>query len=479
MYDVTIIGGGVCGAAIAMYLSKYEIKCCLLEKDNDIAIGTTRANSGIVHAGYDPEPDTLMARLNVRGSELIEVLAKQLNIPYRKVGSMVISFDAKDEDHLRKLYERGVANGVRGMELLDRESLLEREPNLSPEVTGALYAPSAAVVNPWRLCLAMAETAAKNGVEFYLESEVTQIEKVNGSFRVTAGGKTYDTKYIINAAGLYSDCIADMVGAKDFEIYPSKGQYYLLDKTSDWLVNSVIFQCPTEKGKGVLVSPTAEGNIIVGPNAESGNARDDVSTTREGLEFVAEEAGKTTKLIDYRENIRSFAGLRANSDKRDFIIGESSLCRHFINVAGIKSPGLSSAPAIGEYVIEILEDCGMLLTEKTNWEYPAPHICFAELSNEEKARLCKENPKYGNIICRCNLVTEGEILNALNTYIKPTTLDGIKRRTGSSMGRCQGGFCGVRIHEIICDYYGIPAEKVLWDKNGSYIVAGKVGAKND
>lgn len=479
MYDVTIIGGGVCGAAIAMYLSKYEIKCCLLEKDNDIAIGTTRANSGIVHAGYDPEPDTLMARLNVRGSELIEILAKKLNIPYRKIGSMVISFDSKDEDHLRKLYDRGVANGVRGMELLDREALSEREPNLSPDVTGALYAPSAAVVNPWRLCLAMAETAAKNGVEFFLDSEVTQIEKINGTFRITAGNKTYDTKYIINAAGLYSDRIAEMVGAKDFEIYPSKGQYYLLDKTSNWLVNSVIFQCPTEKGKGVLVSPTAEGNIIIGPNAESGNERDDVSTTREGLEFVAAEANKTTKLIDYRENIRSFAGLRANSDKRDFIIGESQLCRHFINVAGIKSPGLSSAPAIGEYVVEILEDCGMLLTEKAEWEYPEPHICFAELSDEEKAKICNENPKYGNVICRCNLITEGEILNALNSNIKPRTLDGIKRRTGSSMGRCQGGFCGVKIHEIICNYYGIPAEKVLWDKNGSYIVAGKVGAKND
>lgn len=477
MYDVTIIGGGVCGAAIAMYLSKYDIKCCLLEKDNDIAIGTTRANSGIVHAGYDPEPDTLMARLNVRGAELIEELAMKLNIPYRKVGSMVISFDANDEEHLKELYERGVANGVRGMELLDKESLFAREPNLSEEVTGALYAPSAAVVNPWRLCLAMAETAAKNGVEFFLDSEVTNIEKVNGAFTVTAGGKLYDTKYIINAAGLYSDKIAELVGAKDFEIRPSKGQYYLLDKTSDWLVKSVIFQCPTEKGKGVLVSPTAEGNIIIGPNAESGNERDDVSTTREGLDFVAQEAAKTTKLIDYRENIRSFAGLRANSDKRDFIIGESALCRHFINVAGIKSPGLSSAPAIGEYVVEILEDCGMLLTEKDNWEYPAPHICFAELSDEEKAEICKREPKYGNVICRCNLITEGEILDALNSNIKPRTLDGIKRRTGSSMGRCQGGFCGVRIHEIICNYYGIPAERVLWDKNGSYIVAGKVGGK--
>lgn len=480
MYDITIIGGGVCGAAIAMYLSKYDVKCCLLEKDNDIAIGTTRANSGIVHAGYDPEPDTIMARLNVRGCELIEELAEKLNIPYKKCGSMVISFDAKDEAHLHKLYERGIANGVRGMELLGRDTLLEREPNLSPNVTGALYAPSAAVVNPWRLCLAMAETAAKNGVEFFLNSEVTKIEKIGGAFAVTAGERLFDTRYIINAAGLYSDKIAELVGAKDFEISPSKGQYYLLDKTSDSIVNSVIFQCPTDKGKGVLVSPTAEGNIIIGPNAESGNERDDVSTTREGLEFVAAEAAKTTKLIDYRENIRSFAGLRANSDKRDFIIGESALCRHFINVAGIKSPGLTSAPAIGEYVVEVLEDCGVMLTEKEHWEYPKPHFCFAELSNEEKAEACRRNKLYGNVVCRCNLVTEGEILDALeNSYIKPTTLDGIKRRTGSGMGRCQGGFCGVKIHEILCEYYGIPAEEVLWDKDGSYIVAGKVGELND
>ena len=480
MYDVTIIGGGVCGAAVAMYLSKYDLKCCLLEKDNDIAIGTTRANSGIVHAGYDPEPDTLMARLNVRGCELIEDLCQQLNIPYKKCGSMVISFDSKDEAHLQQLYERGIANGVRGMELIDKETLLEREPNLSDNVTGALYASSAAIVNPWRLCLGMAETAAKNGVEFYLDSEVTAIEKINGAFRVTAGGKEYDTRFIINAAGLYADKVAALAGAQDFEIFASKGQYFLLDKTSSWLVNSVIFQCPTEKGKGVLISPTADGNIIVGPNAEKDNERDDVSTTREGLDFVAQEAAKTSKLVDYRENIRSFSGLRANSDKKDFIIGESALCRHFINVAGIKSPGLSSSPAIGEYVIEILEDCGLIMTEKAEWSYPEPHICFAELSNEEKAEICKRNPKYGNVICRCNVVTEGEILDALDSsYIKPRTLDGIKRRTGTGMGRCQGGFCGVRVHEILCKYYGVPAETVLWDRDGSYIVAGKVGESND
>lgn len=475
MYDVLIIGGGVCGAAVAMYLSKYDLKCCLLEKENDIAMGTTKANSGIVHAGYDPEPDTLMARLNVRGSELTEELCEKLGVPYKKTGSLVIAFDSKDEEHIRKLYDRGLENGVRGMELLGREELFELEPNLSEKVVGALYAPSAAVVNPWRFCIAMSETAAENGVEFFLDSEVTSIEKINGCFSVAAGGKVFDTKYIINAAGVYADSVASLVGARDFEIKPSKGQYFLLDKTQIGLVNTVVFQCPTEKGKGILVSPTADGNIIVGPNAESGNAKNDVSTTREGLDFVAAEAAKTTSKINYRENIRSFSGLRANSDKADFIIGESDLCRHFINVAGIKSPGLSSAAAIGEYVAELLADCGLIMTEKQEWHFAAPKLRFNELSDEEKEEVCKANPKYGNIICRCNRITEGEILDALDSKIKPRTLDGIKRRTGTGMGRCQGGFCGPKVHEIIANYYNVPMEDVILDKNGSYIVCGKVG----
>lgn len=475
MYDAAIIGGGVCGTAIAMYLSKYELKCCLLEKENDIAMGTTKANSGIVHAGYDPEPGTLMARLNVRGCELTAEICAQLGVPFRKVGSMVVAFDGKDIEHIGRLYERGMANGVRGMKLLNREELLEREPNLSPEVKGALYAPSAGVVNPWRLCIAMAEYAAANGVEFCLDSEVTNIEKINGGFRITAGGRSIEAAYVINAAGINSDKMANLVGENDFTISPSKGQYYLLDKTQSGLVNSVIFQCPTEKGKGVLVSPTADGNVIVGPNAEIGTAREDYSTTREGLEFVAAEAKKTTDKINYRENIRSFAGLRANSDQKDFIIGESPVCRRFINVAGIKSPGLTSAPAIGEYIVDILNDCGLFMSKKSERFVPEPKIRFAELSDEQKEEICRRDPKYGNVICRCNTVTEGEIIDALKSAIPPRTLDGIKRRAGTGMGRCQGGFCGPRVHEIICKYYGVPAESVLLDRDGSFIVCGKVG----
>ena len=475
MYDTAIIGGGVCGAAIAMYLSKYNVKCCLFEKENDIAMGTTKANSGIVHAGYDPEPGTLMSILNVRGCELTEELCTTLGVPYRKVGSMVIAFDQKDIDHIKRLYERGIANGVRGMKLLDKEELLSREPNLSKEVRGALYAPGAGVVNPWRLCIAMSEAAAENGVEFFLNSEVTAIEKTSKGFKITAGGKEYESLYIVNAAGIYSDKIANMVGQTDFTIHPSKGQYYLLDKNQAGLVNSVIFQCPTEKGKGVLVSPTADGNIIVGPNAEKDNERDDFSTTRDGLDFVAAEAKKTTAKINYRENIRSFSGLRANSDAGDFIIGESPVCRRFINVAGIKSPGLTSAPAIGEFIINILKDCGLFMEEKKGWRVPEPKIRFNELSDDEKEELCRQNPKYGNVVCRCNTITEGEIIDALNSRVPPCTLDGIKRRAGTGMGRCQGGFCGPKVHAIISEFYNVPQESIQLDRDGSYIVCGKVG----
>lgn len=478
MQDVTVIGGGVIGAAVAMYLSKYELKCCLLEKENDVAMGTTKANSGIIHAGYDPEPGTLMAELNVRGSELAHEFCGQTGVPYRRCGSMVLAFGPEDNEHLHRLYDRGIANGVRGMELIPAQELLKREPNLSESVTGALYAPDGAVVNPWRMCLAMCETAARNGVEFRLGCEVTAIEKTTSGFVITAGGERIETRYVVNCAGLYSDRIAAMVGERDFTIHPSKGQYYLLDKSQSGLVNSVIFQCPTEKGKGILVSPTADGNIIVGPDAESDNLRDDVSTTREGLEYVREAAEKSCKKINYRENIRSFAGLRANSDKSDFIIGESPVCRRFVNVAGIKSPGLSSALAIGEYVSDLLKDCGLIAEKKAEWSLVEKRVRFCELTPEEKARVCRENPAYGNIICRCNTISEGEILDALEkSIIKPHTLDGIKRRAGTGMGRCQGGFCGPRVHELLCRYYGVPAESIMLDRDGSYIVVGKVGER--
>lgn len=474
MYDVTVIGGGVTGAAIAFYLSGYKVSCCVFEKENDVAAGTTKANSGIVHAGYDPLPGTLMARLNVRGSELTGEICREYGVPYKKTGSLVIAFDDADTAHIKMLFERGKQNGVKGLKILSAAETLVLEPRLSKTLVGALYAPSAAVVNPWRLCLAMSEAAAENGTDFFLSSPVTAIEKTEKGFIVSSGEKKVETRFVVNAAGLYAQYVASLASACDFTISPSKGQYYLLDKTQSGLVNTVVFQCPTEKGKGVLVSPTADGNIIVGPDAEKDNEPDDVSTTRGGLEFVAREAEKSVPGINYRDNIRSFAGERANSSESDFIIRESDV-KGFFNVAGIKSPGLTSAPAIGEYMLSLLGECGLKLEKKENIIVPKSEKRFSEMTPDEKKEACKRNPAYGNVVCRCNTITEAEIIDALNMKIKPRTLDAVKRRAGTGMGRCQGGFCGPRVHEIICAYYGVPAESVCLDRDNSYIVVGKVG----
>ncbi len=474
MFDVAVIGGGITGAAIAYYLSKYKVSCCVLEKENDVAMGTTRANSGIVHAGYDPEPDTLMARLNVRGNLLTEQLCSKYNVPFKKTGSIVIAFDDSNMEHIKKLFERGQKNGVPGLCILSSDEVLRLEPNLSRDVKGALFAPTGAVVNPWRLCLALCETAAWNGVEFFTDFAVDSIKKTRSGFAITAGDKQVEARYAVNAAGLFADRIAELAGCADFSVTASKGQYYLLDKTQKGLVNTVVFQCPTKLGKGVLVSPTADGNIIVGPNAESNNVKEDLSTDREGLAYVSREAAKSVPNINYRDNIRCFAGLRANSTDSDFIIRESNV-PGFFHAAGIKSPGLSSAPAIGEYMTELLEKSGLLLEKKENFVEPRFPKPFSEMTPEEKKAACARDPRYGNVVCRCNTVTEAEIAFALEMKLSAVTIDGVKRRVGTGMGRCQGGFCGPRVHELICRHRGVDRESVFADRNGSYIVVGKTG----
>ena len=470
MYDVAIIGAGICGASAAYFLAQRKLKICVIEKENDVAMGTTKANSAIIHAGYDPKPGTLMARFNVRGAALIKKLAAKLSVPYQQIGSLVLAFDDADLKLIHKLYERGVQNGVPGLQILSAEETLAKEPNLNPTVQGSLYAPTAGIVAPWELCIALCEVAAQNGCEFKLDSEVTAIENRQDHFVITTVNEKIEAKYIVNAAGVFADKICAMAGECDFTIHPSKGQYYLLDKNQGDLVRHVVFQCPTALGKGVLVSPTVEGNLIVGPNAELDNQRDDVATTRAGLDYVAATAAKTTTKINYRENVRNFSGLRAVSDKDDFIIGPAAFSPRFINVAGIKSPGLTAAPAIGEYVAELLENSGLKAEKKESYIDIRKHIVFNRLTAEEKKKLIKENPAYGNVICRCNTVTEGEILQALRSPLPPRTLDGVKRRAGTGMGRCQGGFCSPRVHEIISRELGIPFEAVELDRKGSRIV---------
>ena len=477
MYDVAIIGCGITGSACAYYLSRYRLDIAVIEKYNDVCCGTTRANSAIIHAGYDPVPGTNCAKYNVRGNELTKEICKKLGVLCKEIGSLVVAFSDEEKQTLKVLYDRGVKNGVPNMELWDKEKLLKEEPNVSDKAVGALYAPTAAIVNPWEYGLAMAETAVRNDASLILNTEVEDIEKTDGGWLLKTNSGEIESKYVINAAGVYSDIIHNMVAEKTFEILPSAGEYYLLDKCEGERVSHVIFQCPNKDGKGVLVSPTVHGNLIVGPNAVK-SERDDTSTKTSSLDFVREAALKSVPSIQFRENIRNFTGVRANSDTDDFVVEFAA--DGFLDLAGIKSPGLSAAPAIAEQAVKMLSDSGLELNEKNNFIDTRKHLRFKELSDSEKNEVISKNPAYGRVVCRCETITEGEILDALKSPITPVSLDGIKRRAGTGMGRCQGGFCGPKVLEIIAKTNGVTFEDVLQDNTGSYILTGETkngGAK--
>lgn len=477
MYDVAIIGCGITGSACAYYLSKYSLKIAIIEKYNDVCCGTTRANSAIIHAGYDPVPGTNCAKFNVRGNELTKEICKKLDVLCKEIGSLVVAFSDKEKETLNVLYDRGIKNGVPNMEIWDKDRLIKEEPNISENAVAALYAPTAAIVNPWEYGLAMAETAVRNGAELKLNTEVADIIKSENGWLIKTNNGSVEAKYVINAAGVYSDVIHNMVAEKTFEILPSAGEYYLLDKSEGERVKHVIFQCPNELGKGVLVAPTVHGNLIVGPNAIKSD-RDDTRTTTASLDFIRQAASKSVPSIQYRENIRNFTGVRANSDTDDFVIEFAA--ENFLDLAGIKSPGLSAAPAIAEEAVKMLSESGLELKEKKNVIDTRKHLRFKELSDEEKNKVISENPLYGRVVCRCETITEGEIVDALSSPITPVSLDGVKRRAGTGMGRCQGGFCGPKVLEIIARKNGIAFEDVLQDGNGSYILTGETkngGAK--
>ncbi|MBC2726066.1 NAD(P)/FAD-dependent oxidoreductase [Desulfosporosinus sp.] len=473
MVDVVIIGCGIVGASVAYELSKYRLTTVVLERENDIATGTTKANSAIIHAGYDPKPGTLMAKLNVEGAQLAQELCIKLHIPYERIGSLVLAFSRGELISLEKLYEQGVQNGVPDIRLLDEGELHSIEPYVSKDAVGALYAPTAAIVNPWEYAIALAETAVNNGVELYLNSCVTAIEKKLDNYLIKTTSGEYEAKFIINAAGVYADLIHNLIGQPAFKTIPNRGQYYLLDKAEGTRVSHIIFQCPTAEGKGVLISPTVHGNLIVGPNSESIVESEDVSVTNEGLSFIAEMALKSVPSIGLNESIRNFAGIRAIADVEDFIIGESATAKNFVNLAGIKSPGLSAAPAIAKMAVAILSDLGLELIGEPSFIGTRKKTRFKELSFEEKNELIKKNPAYGHIVCRCETITEGEILDALNSPIPATTIDGVKRRCNAGMGRCQGGFCTPKVLDIIRRELNILPEDILQDKQGTYILSGE------
>ncbi len=473
MYDILIIGAGICGASIARNLSKYQLNIVVLDKENDVANGTTKANSAIVHAGYDAKPGTLMAKYNALGNSMYEELCKELDVPFKKCGSLVLGFNDEDMKHIHELYERGLMNKIPDMKILNKSEIKKIEPNVQENVIGALYAKSAGIVGPWELAIAMLEDAVINGVKLELGKEVLKIEKINSGYKVVTENKEYLTKKIINCAGVYSDIVHNMIAKKSFEIHPRRGQYYVMDKTQGEKVNRTIFQCPTIMGKGVLITPTVHGNLLVGPDSEDIKDRDDLSTTADRLHMVREQSIKSIGNIEFKDSIRTFSGMRAESDRGDFIIEEALDAKGFYDVAGIKSPGLTAAPAIAIRVLELLIEGGVELILKENLKKRKKHKIFMNLSSEEKNELIKKDPCYGKIVCRCEMITEGEILDIIRREVGGTTVDGVKRRARPGTGRCQGGFCGPRVQEILAKEQKISLEKVLMDKEGSYILVGK------
>ena len=459
MFDIAVIGAGVVGGMIARTLSAYDLKICILEAKNDVATGASCANSAIVHAGFDAQEGTLKAKLNVRGSELMETVCRELGVKYKNNGSLVIAFNDEDRREIENLYRRGVANGVKRLEIIDAARLRALEPNISENAIGALYAPTGAIVCPYELTIAAVGNAMDNGAELRLNSGVTAITDAGDHFVLQTAGGTVEATYVINAAGVYSDAVAGMIGDRSFTVHPRRGEYVLLDKESGGLVSHTVFRTPSKMGKGILVTPTVDGNLLTGPTSVDMDDKEDKATTAEGLGLVMKQAGENVRGIRFNQTVTSFCGLRAVGSTGDFIIGMPR--ERFVNVAGIESPGLSSAPAIAEYVEQLLLDAGLHAAKKADFNpvRPAYHA-FREMSMEEKNEVIRRDPAYGRIICRCETVTEGEILAAIRTNPKPTDLDGVKRRTRAQMGRCQGGFCSPYIVELLAREQGIPYEKV-------------------
>jgi len=472
MYDVAIIGAGVIGCSIARELSKYNLDIVVLEKEPDVATGTTKANSGIVHAGYDAKPGTLKAKLNVKGNAMFDELSKKLKFPFKRNGSLVLCFDEEDIKKLYDLKKQGLDNGVPDIKVLNKEEVKAMEPAIGDKVVAAMYAPTGGIVGPWEMTIALAENAYENGVDFKLSFEVKDIKKIENGYKVFGQKDEIISKVVINAAGLYGDDINNYVSDHKVEIIPRKGEYFLFDKIAVQYCKNTLFQLPTSLGKGVLVTPTADGNLLIGPNAANQKEKDDLSTTREGLDEVYEKAMLSINSIPMGNVITSFSGLRARTSEYDFIIGGLKDSSDFINVIGIESPGLSSAPAIGVMVGEMVEEL-LHLTKKENFiEERKGFMKFSELNDQEKESLIKERKDYGRVVCRCEMVTEGEIIDAIRRPLGATNLDGVKRRTRAGAGRCQAGFCTARILQILSEELSIsPIEVTKFGAESKILVS--------
>lgn len=471
-YDVAIIGGGVCGCAVARELSRSELSICLIEKEEDVCSGTSKANSAIIHAGYDAEPGSLKARFNVQGNRMLQQLSEELDFEFIRNGSLVLCFDEADRPSLQALYDKGIRNGVEGLQIISGDEVRQMEPNITDTVVAALYAPAGGIVCPFGMTIALAENACDNGVEFRFNTKVEMIEKAEGGYLIRTSGGEIQARCIVNAAGVYADEIHNMVSERKLHITARKGDYCLLDKEAGTHVSHTVFQLPGKMGKGVLVTPTVHGNLLTGPTALDVEDKEMTATTAAELASVMDKAVIGVKGIPFRQVITSFAGLRAHEDGDDFVVGEAEDAEGFFDAAGIESPGLTSAPAIGVYLAEKIAE-KLQAAPKKDWNGKRKGILRPEkLSFEERAELIRQNPAYGTIVCRCEGISEGEIIDAITRTLGAVSLDGIKRRVRQGMGRCQAGFCTPKTMEILAGKTGMEMEKICKNAPGSEILKG-------
>ena len=474
MFDVAVIGGGVVGTLVARELAKYELTVVLLERENDVAVGATRANSGIVHAGFDAPNGSLMAAMNVRGAALMPALTRELQVPYRNNGTLVVAFNDEELAVARELLARGERNGVERLEVIDSERLHALEPHITAEAVGALYAPTAGIVCPYGLAIAAMGNAMQNGAELIRNFEVRAIEDAGSHFAVSADGQTVEARYLVNAAGLYSDEVAAMAGDRSFAVHPRRGEYLLLDSEFGAYVGHTVFQMPTKMGKSILVTPTVDGNLLVGPTAVDIEDKEDRRVTTEGLAAVTAKARRVLPDIPLSGVITSFTGLRARGDRHDFIIAPSPVQPRLLHLAGIASPGLASSPAIAERARELLGTMGLTLKPKADFDPHYENIPrLRSMSSEERARLIAQDSRFARIVCRCEEISEGEIVAAIRRQPGALDCDGVKRRVRAGMGRCQGGFCLPTVAEILSRELGIPLTAVTKNGEGSELLTGR------
>ncbi|MCD8020038.1 MAG: NAD(P)/FAD-dependent oxidoreductase [Clostridiales bacterium] len=477
MYDIIVIGAGVTGTCTAREFSKYQVNMCVIDKGDDVASGTSKANSGIIHAGYDCTPGSLMAKLNVRGNELMYQLSEELDFPTKMNGSLIVCTVEAERGKLDQLLAQGEANGVPGCRIVEKEELLAMEPNLTPNAVAALYAPTGGIICPFNLAIAMGENAAVNGCEFKFETEVQDIVKKDGYFEIVTNKGTFETKAVVNAAGVYADKMHNMVSEKKMKIVARKGEYLLMDKELGNYFSATVFPLPGKMGKGVLTAPTIHGNLFVGPSATDIEDKEGVNTTQEIIDDLVNKASNshlTKDRLPMNKVITSFAGLRAHEENHEFIVEEVADAPGFFDAAGIESPGLSSSPAIAEMIVGLIEDKHNF-PKNENFIATRKGITHMEdLTIEEKNEMIKKDPRYGAIVCRCEMVTEGELVDAINRPLGARSLDGLKRRTRQGMGRCQAGFCTPRAMEILSRELGIPMTEITKKGEGSNMLVGKI-----